>query len=157
MPTFKMISLALLMAFAFIRALQNMVTPAIRALTTMESTIIRFSPCHTFERVTTMQAPPAPHRVEQMSPTTSAQKEQTFSEFCESLSADFEPFIFSFVHLSITFLSHEVAAMPIISNMTLIKTKQAIPIMAKNMPIEERRVCERNPKKRDIQIARISV
>ena len=69
-------------ARSFMIALKKIVIPAISADVEIEISITILLLLGTFdERATTMHAPPAPQRVEQISPTTSAQNEHTFSEF----------------------------------------------------------------------------
>ena len=84
MPNLSIILFELLRAYSFINALKKMVIPAINAETHIDIIDAKLSYDMLFVIAITMQAPPAPHSVLQISPTTSPQNEQTFSQFSQS-------------------------------------------------------------------------
>ena len=63
------------------------------------------------------------------------------------------PLIFSDFHFSNTSILEEAAAMPIMSNTTERKIKNAMPIAANTMPISDNVVWLTKPKKSDMQMA----
>lgn len=130
-----------------------MVIPAMIAEVNIEVNMTKFALFILFVMATTIQAPPAPHNVLQISPTTSAQKEQTFSLFLQSISPTSAPFFFSFSHFKNSFISADAAAMPSISNTTAIKIKKERQMQAKTTPILDSIVWLKKPKNIDIQIA----
>ena len=132
-----MILFEFLSACSFIIALKNMVIPAITAEVEIDISIIMLGFVIFVVSATTMHAPPAPHRVLQISPTTSAQKEHTFSEFSQSFTPISAPAFFSLSHSLKVSISAEATAMPSISKTTEIKIKSAIPIDATITPILE--------------------
>lgn len=150
---FRIILFEFFKAFSFIIALKKIVIPAIKAEIDIEIKIIIFKLSILLVKLTTIQAPLAPHRVLQISPTTSAQKEHTFSEFLQSLIPIFAPLTLSFAHFSNTLIFADVAAIPNISNITEMNIKKVIPKDATIIPILVRSVWLIKPKNSDKLIA----
>ena len=129
-----MIWFAFFIALPFIIALQNIIKPAIKELTIVEIRTVMLGEDMFFDKVIIIHAPPAPLNIPQMSPTTSAQKEHTFSEFWQSFWATCAPGCFSCMSFKKYSSSQLVTAIPIISKMTLIAINNKINIVATTTP-----------------------
>ena len=101
-------------------ALKKIVIPAIKAEVEIETNMTILALFISFVKATTIQAPPAPHNVLQISPTTSAQNEQTFSEFSHNFIPISAPIFFSFAQDLNVSISALATAMPIISKNKII-------------------------------------
>lgn len=133
-PNLKIIWFAFFIARPFMIALKNIIKPAIRELTIVEIITITLGEEMFLDKLMIMHAPPAPLKMPQMSPTTSAQKEHTFSELLLSLSATCAPDCFFSISSKKYCSSQLVTAMPIISKTTLITINKNISIVATITP-----------------------
>lgn len=129
-----MILFAFFIAFAFIHAFPNIVTPAISELTSVETIIIIVWSWIIFENDKITLAPPAPLKIPQISPTTSAQKEHTFSELSTNKRPISAPFLSFAIKKS---RDADVTAIPTISKQILTKINVKIVITEVTIPRED--------------------
>lgn len=157
LPSFNIILLEFFIARSFIIALKNIVSPAMSAETEIDINIIEVLLEIFFVSIDTMATPPAPQSVLQISPTTSAQKEQTFSELLQSFSPAVAPLTPDFFHSTKTSASDVAAAIPIISNKTDKNMKIKIIKVAIITPVVEINISLINPKIEDIKSVTINI
>ena len=131
-----MILFEFFIAYSFIQALPKIVIPAINELTRVEIKIARDGLWIIAETESITDAPPAPLKIPQISPITSAQKEHTFSEFLAKESPTLAPLILFLSFSSKKDKEHDVTAIPIISKTILTKMNIQIVITAVITPNE---------------------
>lgn len=134
-------------------ALQKMVKPAIKELTRQVAR--KYTPASLMRMASTKLTPPAPLKIPQMSPTTSPQKEETFSRFWQSFFAVTKPLEdVCFSRFSRDVL---VTATPIMSNMDAKTMKKMMTKSERNTGNVGNKLCDTTLKKMDKKIERTKV